>query len=822
MAPRPSFLNWACIWVYSKAMSAFLGIFLISAAVLLLELALLRIFAVQQFYHFAFMAISLALLGAGASGSLLSIFRRRVSPALLSLAFATATVLAFLVINTSPFDSFSIAWDSRQIFYLAIYFLAAAVPFLFAGLLVGGELISAGEEGGVGSHRVYGANLMGSASGSLGSLLALAWFGGPGTVILAAILSAFAGLVFTFGDKEKLRKSRCTPTTIALSAAFFLGLLALLRAPTFLEQQLSPYKTLSTLTQALDSRHTVSVSDATARIDVVESPVIHVMPGLSLTSAVILPVQAGLLLDGDGLMPISRLVPDDEAARLLAANLPLALAYELRPGARTLVLDAGTGQDVLLALASGAPAVTVVEENLQIIDIIRGEYSAWTGDLFQDPRVTLVNQMGRVFVGQEHKRTYDLAVLSLTDPHRPVTSGAYSLTEEYAYTVEAVEDYLQILDQDGLLLLTRWLQTPPSESARTFASVATALENSARDPAQHLLAFRTLRTMTIVASVKPYTQFELQKVRVFLQERGFDAVYLPHIQASDLNRFNVLPEPAYSDLFTKLLNDPLETYAAYRYDIRPATDNRPFFFHYFKWRQAPEILARLGQSWQPFGGSGFFVLVVLLLLLSAAAVLFIVAPLLLHRGLSDKKATGIRFWRGRVLLYFAALGLAFLFVEVPLAQHFILILGKPVTALAVVLFSLLLFSGFGSWTSRRWSLVVALGILVLMVAVYPFLLNHLSDFALNWSPWARFTITILALAPLGFLMGIPFAAGLRVVEAHEPALVPWAWAINGSFSVITSVLAVMAALTWGFAAVLWLGAAAYGLALLTFSRISGR
>jgi len=119
-------------------MIAIIGIILISAATLLLELALLRIFAVQQFYHFAFMAISLALLGAGASGSLLSVWRRRLTPAVLSLAFALSTILAYLVINASPFDSFSIAWDSRQILYLAIYFLAAAVPFLFAGLLVGG------------------------------------------------------------------------------------------------------------------------------------------------------------------------------------------------------------------------------------------------------------------------------------------------------------------------------------------------------------------------------------------------------------------------------------------------------------------------------------------------------------------------------------------------------------------------------------------------------------------------------------------------------------------------------------------------------------
>jgi SAM-dependent methyltransferase len=803
-------------------MITFIGIILISAATLLLELALLRIFAVQQFYHFAFMAISLALLGAGASGSLLSVWRRRLTPAVLSLAFALSTVLAYLVINVSPFDSFSIAWDSRQILFLAIYFLAAAVPFLFAGLLVGGELISAGEKCGAGSHRVYGSNLIGSACGSLGSLLALAWFGGPGTVVLAATLSAAAGLFFAVRQRWISPDRRTLWVSLALFAAVVLGVMALLSTPDFLKQRLSPYKTLSILPQALESRHTLSVSDATARVDVVESSTIHIMPGLSLFSPAGLPTQAGLMLDGDSLMPISRLEADSDEARFLADYLPLALAFQLRPDGRSLVLEAGTGLDVLLALASGAQQVTAVEENERIIEIMREEYGEWTGGLYREPRVAVINQSGRVFARQKEGQSFDLVILSLTDPHRPVTSGAYSLTEEYANTVEAFEEYLRVLDEDGFLVVTRWLQTPPSESARTFATMAAALENSERDPGQHLVAFRTLRTMTIVAGARPFESSELRMVRSFLDERGFDAVHLPDIQERELNRFNVLPDPAYYTLFAKLLDKPEETFAAYRYDIQPPTDDHPFFFHYFKWRQTPEILAGLGQTWQPFGGSGFFVLVALLLLVSAAAILFIVGPLLLRLGSADKVETGIPFWRWRVLLYFAALGLAFLFVEVPLAQRFILVLGKPVTALAVILFALLLFSGIGSLTSRGWSLSVALVVLVLMVAVYPFILAWLSSLALRWPEWARFALTVVVLAPLGYMMGIPFARGLSVVEQHDSALVPWAWAINGSFSVISSVLAVIFALTWGFAVVLWLGAAAYGMALLVFGRLAPR
>ncbi len=530
------------------------GILLISAAMLVLELALVRIFAVQQFYHFAFMAISLALLGAGASGSLLSIWRRRLSPALLSLTFAVSTIIAFLIINSVPFDSFSIAWDNRQLLFLAIYFLAAAVPFLFAGLLVGGEIMEAGEASGGGSHRVYGANLIGSACGSLGSLVALAWFGGPGTVVLAAILGVGAGLLFAVHERQESNKSCATWIIIALSMLGILGVLALLRSPDFLNQRLSPYKTLPTLVQALGTEHTVSVVDATARVDVVESPVIHIMPGLSLSSPAGLPLQAGLMLDGDNLMPISQLAADSADAQALADHLPLGLAYHLRPGGRTLVLSAGTGLDVLMALAAGAEQVTAVEENLLIIDIMREAYGDFSRGLYSDPRVSVINESGRIFARQEVDMQFDLTVVALTDPHRPVTSGAYSLTEEYIYTVEAFEEYLRTLDDDGLLVITRWLQTPPNESARTFATVAMALGRSDRDATQHLVAFRSLRTMTILASARAFTDAELQTIRSFLIERGFDIVYLRGVQTDELNRFNVLPEASYYMLFVDILS----------------------------------------------------------------------------------------------------------------------------------------------------------------------------------------------------------------------------------------------------------------------------
>jgi hypothetical protein len=598
------------------------------------------------------------------------------------------------------------------------------------------------------------------------------------------------------------------------------GIVILVHPPAFLALQLSPYKTLPVLSQAPDARHTITAWNAAARVDVVESSAIHVMPGLSLNAPVGPPLQAGLLLDGDNLMPITGLAPDAEEAAMLADSLPVGLAYRLRPNSRVLVIEAGAGLDVLLALAAGAEQVTAVEDNALIVETVRDEYNDFSGGLYTDPRVTVVNQSGRVFARQPGLARFDLVVVALTDPHRPVTSGAYSLTEEYVYTVEAFGDYLRALDENGLLVVTRWLQTPPSECGRTFGALAAALAASGRDPARHLVAFRTLRTITILAGARPFSAGDIERVRTFLRQRSFDGVYYPGIQPDEVNQYNVLPEPVYYDLFMDILRDPAATYAGYRFDIQPPTDNRPFFFHYFKWRQTPEILATLGLTWQPFGGSGFFVLVALLLLVALASAVLIIGPLLWRRRAIPGRPVTPPTWRLRVFVYFACLGLAFLLVEIPLAQRFILLLGQPVTALAVVIFTILLFSGLGSLTVRRWRLGWGLGALVLLIGLYPLILGPLTALALPWPEPGRVALTILVLAPLGYLMGLPFAGGLRLVETSDPSLVPWAWAINGSFSVISAVLAVMVALSWGFSAVLWLGAIAYAGAWLAFRAYS--
>jgi hypothetical protein len=425
----------------------------------------------------------------------------------------------------------------------------------------------------------------------------------------------------------------------------------------------------------------------------------------------------------------------------------------------------------------------------------------------------------RVFT-QRHQSAYDVIFLPLTDAYRTVTSGAYSLGETYQLTVEAFEGLLARLNPGGVLVVTRWLQTPPSEELRLIATLTTALQRrGVLAPRETLVAYRGIQTMTVLVQPQGWSVAELAEVRTFTEQRRFDLVWAPDIRPTETNRFNRLPESVYYELVNQLLTtlDRAAFYAAYPFDITPTTDDHPFFFHFFTWKQTPELLASLGHTWRPFGGSGYFVLLALLALAIVFSVILILLPLIASR---QKHPRIDRFPRqlstSVVLAYFGLLGLAFLFVEIPLIQRWILLLGHPIYAFTLVVATILTFSGLGSifararWLPRR----LAFGGLVLFALLMSFVIPPLSEKFLGLPALVRGLAAILTLAPLAVLMGLPFPLGLAWLEGQSPHLIPLAWAVNGCASVIASVLAALFSLSYGFTGVLWMGAGAYGGAFL--------
>jgi hypothetical protein len=324
--------------------------------------------------------------------------------------------------------------------------------------------------------------------------------------------------------------------------------------------------------------------------------------------------------------------------------------------------------------------------------------------------------------------------------------------------------------------------------------------------------------MTVLVKPSGWNNDDLSSTRRFTNDNKFDLVWVPDIREDELNRHNRLPEPVYFLAVHELLqiDDPVDFYQSFPHSITPPTDDHPFYFHFFKWEQTPEVIATIGHIWQPFGGSGYLVLFALLLLTLILSVVLILLPLIFFRKLELPRSS-LTF---PVFVYFSCLGIAFLFVELPLIQRLILLLGHPTYAFTIVVFSVLLFSGIGSsisrsrWLPKKWVFLI----LVFLAFLNPIYVNMVTEISLGLSMWIRVIIVILSLAPLGLLMGMPFPFGLAWLEKQYPALIPWAWAVNGCASVIASVLAAIISLEFGFSAVFLLGALAYTGATAVFIR----
>jgi spermidine synthase len=782
------------------------AIFFVSAATLTFEIALTRIFSEAQGYHFAFMAVSLALLGFGASGTALAVFPkllRRDLPSSLfrySLLFSLSLPVCYLISNYIPFDSYQITWDRRQILYLAIYYLSLAVPFFLAGLTIGAPLaLLVGQE-----SRIYFFNLAGSGLGCIVALVSLSLWGGEGTVVLASLGGALAAL--TQGRSQR---------RVAFSLLLLgVGLLILLRPPDYFTIKMSPYKTLSNSLRYKGAELLLRRWNAFSRVDVVKGPGVHAAPGLSPSYFGPLPTQLGITTDGDNLQPLTSATPDTDLSFL--DSLPVSLPYLLLTEPRVLILEPGGGLDLLVALRKGAQKVVAVEANPLVTYVVRDLYGGFAGGIFQDPRVKVVNEIGRSYL----KRTdanFDLFQLSLSDSFRPVTSGAYSLHENYAYTKEAFMEYWEHLSPQGIVMVHRWLQIPPSEGLRALALAVTALEGAGVDPVQHIAALRSFSTMLLLVKRSQFTPREIEEIKEFASERHLDLVYYPDMPIEEANKIYVLKKPEYYLACQELLRaqDKAEFYRAYPFDVSPPSDDRPFFFHFFTWKQIPAILESLGKIWQPFGGSGYLVLWALLILALLASLVLIILPLSFLREMGGGGT------RGRVFLYFFLLGIGYLFVEIPLIQRFILFLGHPVYALGAVLFALLTFSGLGSLSSPRLPLGRGILLLGAMIVLYPPLLPLLFRSLLGLGLGGRLLSSILILAPLGFLMGLPFPKGIAVTSRLAPGLIPWAWGINGCASVLSSILASMGALTFGFSWVLACAGGAYLVGLVVFYPLIG-
>lgn len=753
-------LSWPLVYV---------GVLFTTLATLLLELSLTRIFSVIFYYHFAFLAISIALFGLGVGGVfsyVIAGWRGSLFSKLGWLAagnsFVVVGSLAFLLTRNGEFTNWTLA---------AVYF-ASALPFFFAGAIVSLVISETIDR----VDKVYFFDLIGAAGGCLALVPLLNTFGGPNTVLVVAMLFAASSSVwFSLSQRAAGRAAG-----VALGLVLMAVLIVNARWP-FLDVRYAKGQTLANekfvkwnsfsriaLTPEPGSNRTAIVIDADAATGIPE------FNFNGLTSKDL----EDLLYQGPG------------------------LPYVLRPAAKTLIIGPGGGWDVSRALASGSKDITGVEINPIIANtIMRERFADISNRLYLRPEVNIHVEDGRSFVRRSTEK-YQVLQATLVDTWASTAAGAFALSENNLYTSDAFYDYLSHLTDDGILVFTRWGFDPPRESLRLLSLARVALSRlGENDPARHVIVARQGSVQgwgaqdTVMISRKPFSATDIATAKTSIDRAKMLTVYLPGTDT----------DSPFADLL--LTNDPKSFYRSYQYNVAPVDDDQPFFFYTVQPRDLWAFVTDGTKNSADYKINRAVPLLFGLLVVSLTATFLILAlpPLLLGNKLPTKKN------EQRSLVYFLLIGTGYILVEIALIQKFVLFLGHPTYSLTVIVFSMLVFSSLGSRTSRtNWrgvGVLIAIAIVLLAFAV-----PVVTNVGTGWPLIQKCIVAMLLIAPAAFLMGIPFPQGLRLLEAQNPPVVRWAWSVNAASSVLGSAAAIFFAIYLGLKTTLLIGAICYLLA----------
>jgi hypothetical protein len=784
-----------------------LAVALVSFSSLLLELAMTRLFSVVLFYHFAFFAISVALLGLGSGGVFAHVGREWLQRfpmhrlgAWVCILNSICILAAVEVVLHTPV---ALEVTGRNFAKLTIIYLATAVPFFCTGLLF--SVLFARSSGAI--SLLYGADLAGGAAACVAVVPLLNSIGAPNALLLSSLTMGAAAALWA-------GKSRVRGLALTMVAAFALLIVAnysgrlvdviyakgVLRDPQWVE--FAKWNAISRIeiNNQQGSRYVVIDADATTAImNADPSRWDQEQPGNPTPTHTGLPATGGF-----------------NWKKSLMAAAP-SVANVLRSHGQFAIIGPGGGVDVLRAVANGSPSVTAIEINPIIANtVMRGRYSDYSYHLYDLPQVHIHVQDGRSYI-RSSKDTYDVVQMTLVDTWASTAAGAFALSENNLYTVEAFREYFDHLKPDGMIAITRWEFRRPREALRVVSQAIAALHQmGVADPRQHFIVVadgglsEDGRPVLVLAKKSPFTSAEY-------------AAVAEHVGANpNLVWLNPPPEytggqalPPGAEAFRTLIaaNDPGEFARDYAYNVAPVSDCAPFFFFTLKTGYVlKNIIAGTGRGMDWRNNLGIVVLGMLLVISIVAVLAFLVLPLLLHGRGASRPPTGLN-----ALLYFVAVGVGYITVEISLIQRFVLFLGHPTYALTVVVFLMLLASGAGSvaargrisGTSRLLQVLAAIGALIL---IYALALPPLLSAAMGLPFAVKLLTSGIVLMPLGFLMGMPFPTGLRLVEAVE-----WAWALNAAASVLGSVTAMVVAIHFGLTVTLVCASGAYLLAAL-FSR----
>jgi hypothetical protein len=774
---------------------------LISASTLAYEILLVRVFGIEYFHHFAYMAIGVAMLGFGVAGTLLAVARpNRVTADswfVWSAAMTPAALLASAAfVHLIPLDATQLAWDGRQWLRLAIVYLLLALPFAVGALPVLLSLLVEPQRAG----RLYGASFAGAGVGAA-LAIAVLW------IALPARALALPPAVASLGALSVARIGRGRALKASVAIVIVLSALAIARQPWRIN--VTPYKGLPQVEAFPVSRRVVEKTSPIGWVVAVEAPAFRHAPGLSLSYRGEFPRQIAVFVDGDIAGAVN--TPAGTREDDILDWLPSATPYALGDMKDVLVLGAGGGSDVRSALVHEARAVWAVELHPELVALARSSVEAeWPS-----ADVTWVAGDARRYVSAA-TRPFDLVTIGPGRAFGAAVAGVHALNEDFLHTTEAYVDYLSLVSDGGVLSITRWLTIPPRENVRVILTAVEALKRVApNDLIDKLVVVRSWATATVL--VKP-AGFSVDEVRALMEwagERRFDLAWYPGIEGP-VDGFNLVDDPILYRAASAAVDgeDARRAFVdSYPFDVEPVGDSRPYPHHFLRFGSVRTFLSDRGSA-LPFAEWGYVALLATLFQSAVLAAVLLLVPVALRQRVGSRDLV-------RVVGYFSAIGLAFMSAEIAAIQQLTLLLGHPIYAVAAVLAALLVFSGFGSaWSdarpaqgSRLANLALAI-LLVVYAAVLLWIARWLQPAALA----VRVAAAVVVLVPTAFLMGMPFPLGLRHLARGDGERVAWAWASNGFASVVAAPLSALVALQVGSRALLLVAALAYAGAAIVVAR----
>jgi len=835
-----------------------LALFVISITLIAYELAVMRTFAVGSWSNFGSMIISISLLGIGLAGTLLTFFNKRLkqnidswlklSALLLGPALAGAQVAAQYV----PFNPIMISVDWIQIVWIGVYYFIYAIPFFIGAVFIGCIFVGFQEH----VYKVYFWNMVGSGLGGF-FILGLMYLLPPDRLVEPlVILSTLASLLCFVWFDEQTDRLQLPFSQVVIAAIIMIASIGFVAMAG--QIRVSEFKPISYARQFPDSALVYYAYGPNGEFYAYQSSYFHFAPGLSDNASLkvkSMPENAflGLYIDGQGPIGIMRKLKPDEQSYI--DYLPMAAPYLLFHNPNVLLLQLGGGIGISDALYHQAQSVSVAEPDPTLIHILKDEsfFRQYNGDILRDPRVHIYNTDPRAFTASTKQR-FDLVEIGLIDSVGLSQTGGYPLEENYTYTAEGINDYLRTLNRDGVLSLTVWNKLdPPRNVPKLLTTVINALEKrGVSDPEKRIFVFDSLlSTATILVKNSAFTQADLQTLLQFLHKTSFEPCYYPGMPspgkdftailkaytdqfktqplaltaveigtfpvASTSSAIELIPKDLYFYTINWLLHGKAnELYSGYLFNISPATDNRPYYTGYVKPSSIPIVfnnIKDLSEEW------GYLLALCTLALSIVFGVFIIFIPLAGRWSELFKRQKGTV----RVIVYYAALGLGFMMVEIYLIQRLVFFLANPIFSNAIVITAMLVISGIGALAANRYQgdrhrliAYAVIGITIAMIfylTILPGILNAL----IGWPFLMKILLAIIFIAPSAFFLGMPFPTGLASLTKNRNGLIPWAWGINGALSVSGTMLARLISISWGFSTVLITVITLYLICYLVFS-----